>query len=573
MKFFKNIVWFTVACFATISCQEPLESTFNELDEFENEKAKAKAADELKNGIILKDTVYTLTEDDYKNIDPTTDKDDIENFESFSSLSEAKNKIAALLSNKFPTFKNNSSGLISFNLFDGNPVEISNFVNAQFVELDTKNYPTGGGNAFLISEKPIDLISDILNTKTIPTEGKIVRVQYNQFTEEAKIGSTPIIEYNFQSSLEGWTPIDILGGTKNWRNRDDFIEMNGFDRPRAEQEDWLVSPEISLKDKSNIKFQITQSIGFGDDSLLKILVSKDYTGDVDTTTWTEVELKTKPVDDRDAAPTLSEEYDLSVFDNETIHIALKYNSTTTASTRWRINKITLNSIGLAGSKITTNQFFIADASGNWNVDKNAIFLSKADYDTMGEESGQPGNRDNFSNSIKPENYIPTLLKIKYPFAQQDDALFMIYKFFVGGDLKTINRGNQYSFNKGNWETSLSKLQFGLKKRIWIPDNTIKYTFSSSDYKEVVASLTGKDGFADAVSNLENFNNFNRTGGGNSWTDEMLLEAFNVVLKNNFAKAEVGQKYLITFSTFNSGRKDENKSVILDETNTYIFDEK
>ena len=180
---------------------------------------------------------------------------------------------------------------------------------------------------------------------------------------------------------------------------------------------------------------------------------------------------------------------------------------------------------------------------------------------MGEASGQPGAFNNFSGNVRPENYLPQFLSLQYPFAQEEDELFVIYRFFQGGSTGTVTKGNLYRFLNGEWTPSISSLQFGLENGIWVPDNTIRYTLTGGDYALIVDQLTGVEGFEAAVDNLDSFGNFNRTGGSTNWTDEMILTGLNFVLDNLNPGAEEGQKYIVTVATWAPGNSTEDFAVI------------
>ncbi len=55
----------------------------------------------------------------------------------------------------------------------------------------------------------------------------------------------------------------------------------------------------------------------------------------------------------------------------------------------------------------------------------AYTLSAADYDSM----GAPGKHDNFSDEQKPQNYLPTFLGIKFPYAKEGAKYLVVYKFY------------------------------------------------------------------------------------------------------------------------------------------------
>jgi len=182
--------------------------------------------------------------------------------------------------------------------------------------------------------------------------------------------------------------------------------------------------------------------------------------------------------------------------------------------------------------------------------------------SMGEESGQPGRFDNFSNSVAPENYLPTFLGIQFPFAQEEDEIYVIYRFFAGS---TTTEGNLYTYTNGEWvgDTDIiaTTLQFGFDNGLWVPDNTIRYTLSPADYPLVATALLTEPGFEAAAENLDSFGNFNRTGGSTNWSNDMILTAINIVLDNLDASAEEAQKYIITLATWAPGNSTEEFAVI------------
>jgi len=566
----KKLIYIIIAVIGSflISCEAPLEDTFNELDTFNDEQARKKAEDEALNGTLTIDTTFTLANTDYAAIKD----DEIELKNAFATFDEATIKIPNLLKDKFPSAKDNSKAVISFEIFDGNPEELNGFSSARFVKLATSDYPTFGTDGFLINEDPEASIPTILKDQSLElSPDQSIRVQYDVFTEEAREGEITLFqEFNFETSFNGWQTLSVEGDTRNWRELTGFIEMNGFERPdQFPQEDWLISPQIDLTGKTNTKFQINQSIRFGDDSMLKILVSSDFTGNQATATWNEINLSIKPVNNNDEALALSEDFDLSAYDNQKINIAFQYKSTETASTRWRIQSVNLKTAGIAGNRKTLDTFYKVDESGDFEIDDSALYLSREDYNSMGEEFGQPGRFDNFSFSVAPENYLPVFLNLRFPFAQEEDMLFLVYRFFVGGDFRTVTRGNNYTFKDGSWKPSLSISQFRLKNREWIADNAIEYTFTNDDYSNVATEFITKPGFESVAGNLNDFGNFNR-GRSTSWQDDQIVEAIGFILKQKFPDTEIGQAYLITVEIFNGSRTTENINVILNDDGNYIL---
>ena len=106
---------------------------------------------------------------------------------------------------------------------------------------------------------------------------------------------------------------------------------------------------------------------------------------------------------------------------------------------------------------------------------------------------------------------------------------------------------------------MESLNFGHDGTSWVPDNTIKYTISNSDFGIIVDNNVGN---ADAIANLAQFGNF-----GTQWSHEEIVTAISFVLKTNFPSNEVGQKYLVTYNTYPAG--DLQVALILDASGDYI----
>ena len=97
--------------------------------------------------------------------------------------------------------------------------------------------------------------------------------------------------------------------------------------------------------------------------------------------------------------------------------------------------------------------------------------------------------------------------------------------------------------------------------MWVPDNTIRYSLVGADYGTVATALLDVEGFETAAGNLDNFGNFNRTGGGSSWSDEMMVTAMGIVLDNLDPSAAEGQKYLVTADVYTGSGGTEDFRLI------------
>lgn len=508
---------------------------------------------DAQNNDIVGIATITLSDEDYEEIGIA------DNF--FETIDDARELIPDFLSNTYPQWGKGSSVLVRYNLEFGSDFNgIMNFTDATTYRLGLDDYATTGeqGSAFYPNLDSDDFIPAILDAAIdMPIDGSIVLAEYNQFFNTPEIGLANIYQASFPTNYDDFENIDVLGA-EGWTAGSANAQGSGFNGGAFPNEDWLISPEIDLTGETDLKFQINQEIDlFGADvSSIDIIVSTDYTTGTDpmAATWTAFTFDKTIY----GSLTLSEDFDFSTYDGETIHIAFKYTSTDMTSARWRVESFAIKTIGVEGDVDNKGAYYQYDGS-RWEAVENVYYLSKSDYDAMGEDSGRPGRFNNFSSSIDPENYIPRFLSstAPYNFAQEEDELVVIYKFFNGS---TVTRGNSYSVINGVWSPDKTELQFGNDGNKWVPDNTIRYAFTDTDIAFVSSEFATKyEGPADNVGFFGSFDR--RTGSSNYWNDDMLLEAIGAVLDNINPSAADGQKYVVTLVVYTGTTGTENKAVV------------
>lgn len=533
----KIFLLLTVFSMVFTSC-DPLEDIYTDVD--------------ANSSAVVGDVIYTLTDEDYEELDLS--------YGSFNSEEDAKAALPDFLLNKYPVWGKGSSALIEYQLYIGNAPGVSDYTNASTYEFTNSDYATTGSDAFGFypNVNEIDQIPAILSAQVEnPTEGQIVLAKYKKYIETPVVGLANIVEYNFAGSMEGWTVVEESGTGDVWTSNSGYVQGNGFQI--GANVEWLVSPSIDLTAESNLKFQIAHAQKYySDQSLLKILVSTDYTDDIATATWDEITLATSPgVDTYD----LSENYDFSAYDGENINIAFKYESTDTDAGRWRIESLALKVLGATGETSRKGAFYMY-SSGEWEAVEGVYFVSSADFDSMGEASGQPGRYDNFGSSTPPGDYLPTFLNIKYPYALEGDALTVIYDYFSSSSGAQV-RGDLYTKNAGAWsgfETTIStSLQLAHDGTSWVPDNTIKYELVAADYDLIADTYRDVPEYAAAVTNLESYGNISTF----NWEPEQIDAAINTVITKNFPGMEEGQKFAITVYVYDGSSHNIVINYILD----------
>jgi hypothetical protein len=540
----KKLIYLSVIIGCMLVGCNPMEDIYDDIDAQENP--------------IVGNAQYTLTDEDYANLD--------RDFGNFDSEDQAKELLPAFLSERYPYWGNGSSVLVGYNLYIGNAEGVSDYTAAQKYVLQSDDYPTAESNAFFPNQSPATFIDDVLSEKIAsPTDGQVVFVEYKQFVNQPVVGyaNIPQYDYGFNASFNNWTITDALGA-QSWTSQATYVEGNGYAGGQVANEDWLISPSIDLTSETDIKFQINQAINYATDiSLLKILVSTNYTGAIATATWNEINLATAPAGNSNDF-ILSEEFNFNAYAGQTINIALKYKSTDTDASRWRVDQLAIKRVGISGPTNTLQDFYVYGA-GVWKKAEGVYNLTAADYDSMGTTSGQPGQYNNFSSTALPENYLPTFLDIKYPFAQEGNEMIVTYKYYNGTETQT--RGNLYTFTMGVWEphqsTIEATLQFGHDGTQWVPDNTIRYTLTGANYDTLADHFATESGFESAASSMGNYGNLDRRAGNAAyWSDEMIITAMGYLLDNVVApNAEDGQKYIVTFAIYNGTNTTEDFKLI------------
>ena len=544
MKKMKKIVYILMVLGVVFTSCEPMDDIYDDIDAQQTQEITGEAE-------------YTLTDEDYEDLELT--------YGSFNSEDEAKTLIPALLTEMYPHWGKNSSVLVGYKLYVGAAEGVSDYTGATSYTFTNEDYPGYTNNAFALfpDEKAVDILA---TTFPDAVEGDIVLAKYKEYVEEPVLGIINYFESDFQTAqtLLNFEAISVVGD-QTWVETEKYgAKMSGYSGGAQLNEDWLISSAIDLTTQSNLTFQVNQAINYSTQlDLLNILVSKDYTGNGDpsSATWDTIEITEKP-DGTNWTFVTSEEVDFTAYEGETIYIAFKYESTTATAATWEIANAVIKTPGAEGETIS-KEIFYTFTDGEWVEAEGVYYLTGDDFDSMGEGSGQPGQYNNFSSSISPDNYLPTFLKTKYPYAQEEDELFVIYPYYSSTSGAQV-RGNLYTFTDGVWvghqSTIETTLQFGHDGSTWVPDNTIKYTLVSDDYAYLSAELEGNPLFDNVnLGSLAKYNDYDY-----NWSDDQILYSLNVLLNHLNPNAEEGQKYLITYLLYDNGTNDVSRHLIKKE---------
>ncbi len=558
---------------------DPLEDTMDEIGDI--------------TPVIQGTTDYTLTAEDYEAL--------LLEDEYFTSVEEAEALIPAFLEDLYPT---KGAGAIANVTFDVNigyalssyALTLDDYLGLRSGDAEYEEENIEGFEQLIAEEDALAYVNELVATNhTDAEDGEVVLATYSYF-EKADVENYYFADFSIEEDFNSFESKNETGEDQEWEYSDfrgDFYaEMNGFDNGENENKDWLISPAIDLSGVSDAGLTISQTLNFKDVAEgNNVYIATDYnTGDdnYSAANWIKIKFATVPEGNSYDIIT-SEELDLTKveiegsdqtidFSNQVIHIAFVYDYPEGDTALWRLFDVTIKPFGVT----TETQYDLygvfysySEESSEWEAIDDQFYISDAaDYDAMGEGSGQPGQYDNFSSSVSSSDYVPTFLATKYPFAFEEDQMYVAYKYYsssagglqVRGDLFTLTDGAWVEYDNVVTET----IQFGKEADGWVPDNTILYTLTTDDYSFAAAELLEEVGFEAAAGNLDNFGNFNRNGGTTNWSDEMLVTAFGLILDKNDPAAEVGQKYLITFAMYNGSSGTEELKVIKDADGAWIL---
>lgn len=180
-------------------------------------------------------------------------------------------------------------------------------------------------------------------------------------------------------------------------------------------------------------------------------------------------------------------------------------------------------------------------------------LEDADYDSM----GAPGNYNNFSGSDAPEDYLPSFLSIKFPYALEGSKVATVYKYYSSGS--TDSKMAEYTLTDGDWvvyqTTITSSSVVAFKDKVWVVIPPIAFVLSE---KTPTVSFTLTDEDYAFVGN-DYYGNFDED------LDE-IIEKIGKIIKNNYADLAVGDVYEVTYNYYNSGASVETMTLEAVEDN-------
>ena len=167
---------------------------------------------------------------------------------------------------------------------------------------------------------------------------------HDDFVLEGATPPTPgteIFSETFASGQGGFTIQDVnlpSGLTYVWSHDSNYKCMKASAYVSGQNhavESWLVSPVINLDGVTSAMLKFDQAVNYGSpESLLSVMVSTDFNGDVTTATWTPLAIDQWPAGSNWTF--LNSTASLNAFVGHSVTIAFKYTSTTSSSPTWEL---------------------------------------------------------------------------------------------------------------------------------------------------------------------------------------------------------------------------------------------
>lgn len=569
---------------------------------------------------IVGDTEYILNDDDYDTLDLS--------YGSFSSENDAKSDIPALLTEMFPVWGKNSSVLVGYKLYVGNAFGLKDY------SLKQADYTLSGSDllGFQADASPAAYLADIISTNySSPKEGDYVAATYFQYTGSAYVVTPKVsLEENFDygttagdlTTISGGAWVNHSGAANQLMYATESLTMAGYPSSNvggamalsssgSEDLNKSITPIITTKTVYLSTLINLSEVGDGtyffhlmeeDGSFnysARVGAKSDGSGNVlfgigasssslayGTTSFnlntTYLLVATYNIDNGisnlyvlssaiSTEPSTPEVSNTGVSGNSANRIGIRQGGGgptaildgIRVANSW--SSIMSNDVladEVVGSKESFKAFYTYN-NGAWRVPSSNFYaLDEADFDSM--------SLSNFGSSTPPDDYLPTFLNIKFPYAQEGDQLDVAYKY-VSSSSGAQTRGNLYTKTAGVWNgyqsTISTTLQFGHDGNAWIPDNTIKYTLVSADYAYMAATLEGNSFFANvSLTSLASYNDYDY-----NWSDAQILYSLDVLLNHLNPSAEDGQKYLITYLLYDNGTNDVKRNLIK-QAGKWVFNE-
>jgi hypothetical protein len=110
-------------------------------------------------------------------------------------------------------------------------------------------------------------------------------------------GGTAFFSEDFEGfrgyAAEGWTMTNVDGGNVDWFissfSGNTYSRISAFGSNETQAEVWLVTPDIDMDATTGEELSFDVQASYDNGTILTVFVSEDFTGDVTTATWTQID--------------------------------------------------------------------------------------------------------------------------------------------------------------------------------------------------------------------------------------------------------------------------------------------
>ncbi|WP_299884690.1 DUF5689 domain-containing protein [uncultured Lacinutrix sp.] len=167
-------------------------------------------------------------------------------------------------------------------------------------------------------------------TDPVSTAVTIFNEDFQSITNEAQLDAL------------GWTNINVSGGSERYEDNsfsgDTYMKISAFGTGENPLEAWLVTPAINLDGSTNEELSFEVSSNFETGKILTAFITENFTGDVTTTEWIELEANI-PIGDSGFGDFVASNINISCLNGD-VHVAFKYlGAAGGAETRYHIDDI------------------------------------------------------------------------------------------------------------------------------------------------------------------------------------------------------------------------------------------
>ncbi len=274
-----------------------------------------------------------------------------------------------------------------------------------------------------------------------------------EFGESSSVVVAETFIEGFDTEDNGWSNQTISGDLewvfKEYSNNG-YMQVSAYKKD-AGQETFLISPEVTIPAEGVNTLSFEVAAAHWNAACLSVLVSENYTDDAASASWEDITSEfTIP-----KAPTsgygdmaIAGSYSLSKFEGKSIRIAFMYAGGGDATSTFQLDNIAILNLSRLETKastfattraidgVHTKEAIYTFNGSSWAPYADAHSISSDDYSEMGLAS--------FGSSALPTSYIPTWLNMQLPYAQEEDAVAVVYDW--GSDREAA----EYIFTDGKW---------------------------------------------------------------------------------------------------------------------------